>query len=451
LRRSDDPIADAGSDSKLEAVDPGRRPAPGPGSPGPAGSAAVERLWAQMREANERLVLTTIDAQASTEAAETENRFKEEFLGTLSHELRTPLHAVFGWARMLEEHRLDAAQSERAVAAIGRNARAMARIVDELLDVARISTGKIHLAMEPLDVAAAIRASVDGVASTAAEKGVDLYFSSRLAGERLHADPGRLQQVLWNLLTNAIKFTPASGRVEVRLSRVNQHVEIRVSDTGRGITSDLLPHVFERFRQADRRMAGTSQGLGLGLAIAQHLVELHGGTLCAESAGEGRGATFTIMLPVLAVDAAGRPRAVDEASGTAHVRALAGVRVLLVEHDADARELASTILESAGATVTTDASARGALARLATTRADVLVTAMGLPDRDGCELLRAVRAREEGTGDRLPSVAITGYTRADDAQRMLDAGFDAHLLKPVDPADLTSAVIAALSSRPGIS
>jgi signal transduction histidine kinase len=246
------------------------------------------------------------DETGSRPAAERENRFKEEFLGTLSHELRTPLHAVFGWARMLEDQRLDASQSRRAIEAIGRNARAMARIVDELLDVARISAGKLHLTMEPINAAAAIRVSVDAVASTAAAKGVDLYFSSRLAGERVNADPGRLQQVLWNLLTNAIKFTPRSGRVDVHLAQVNQQVEVRVSDTGDGIAPEFLPHVFERFRQGNRGPAGDPQGLGLGLAIARHLVELHGGTLSAESGGEGRGATFTIRLPVLA---ATRPRA----------------------------------------------------------------------------------------------------------------------------------------------
>ena len=403
----------------------------------------------QMREANERLVLTAIDAQASTEAAERENRFKEEFLGTLSHELRTPLHAVFGWARMLEDQRLDAAQSRRAIEAIGRNARAMTRIVDELLDVVRISAGKIQLAMEPLDAAAAIRASVDAVASTAAAKGVDLYFSSRLSGERVQADPGRLQQVLWNLLTNAVKFTPASGRVEVRLARVNQRLEVRVSDTGDGIASNLLPHVFERFRQSDRRTPGGPQGLGLGLAIARDLVELHGGTLSAESRGEGCGATFTIRLPVLPVDEATRPRGVaGTTSAGAQVRALEAVRVMLVEHDDDARELARTILESSGATVTTACSTRAALEALATTRADVLVTAIGLPDQDGYALLREVRARDDANGGRLPAVAVTGYTRADDQLRMRDAGFDASLLKPVDPADLMAAVVAALASRP---
>lgn len=429
MRSSDDSTADAGPPED----EAGSRP-------------ATERLMTQMREANERLVLTTIDAQASTEAAERENRFKEEFLGTLSHELRTPLHAVFGWARMLEDQRLDASQSRRAIEAIGRNARAMARIVDELLDVARISTGKIHLAMEPTEPAAAIRAAVDAVASMAAAKGVDLYFSSRLAGERVNADPGRLQQVLWNLLTNAIKFTPRSGRVDVHLAQVNRQVEVRVSDTGDGIAPEFLPHVFERFRQGDRRAAGAPQGLGLGLAIARHLVELHGGTLSAESGGQGRGATFTIRLPVLA---ATRPRAAVEASGAAQVRALEGVSVLLVEHDDDARELARTILESSGATVTTAGSAQGALAALATTRADVLVTAIGLPDQDGCALLRELRARVAGSGSRLPAVAVTGDTRVDDLARVLDAGFDAHLLKPVDPADLTSAVVAALSSRTG--
>lgn len=404
-------------------------------------SPATERLITNMREANERLVVTAIHEQASTEAAETENRFKEEFLGTLSHELRTPLHAVFGWARMLEDDRLDASQARRALEAISRNAAAMARIVDELLDVTRISAGKMRLALEPIDAAAVIRASVDAVASTAAAKGVDLYFSSRLAGERVNADPGRLQQVLWNLLTNAIKFTPTSGRVEVHLAHVNQQVEVRVSDTGEGIAPELLAHVFDRFRQGDRRAAGVPQGLGLGLAIARELVALHGGTLRAESRGTGYGATFTMLLPVLA---ATHPPGPVEASGVAQVRTLAGVRVLLVEHDDDARELARTILESVGATVTTARSALDALAALAGAPADVLVTALGLPDKDGCALLDEVRARDRGNA-RLPAIVVTGYTRVDDLARMQDAGFDGHLLKPVDPPDLVSAVVAALS------
>jgi CheY-like chemotaxis protein/anti-sigma regulatory factor (Ser/Thr protein kinase) len=274
-----------------------------------------------------------------------------------------------------------------------------------------------------------------------------LYLSSRLAGERIHADPNRLQQVLWNLLTNAIKFTPKAGRVDVHLAQVDQQVEVRVSDTGDGIAADLLPHVFERFRQGDRRAAGGHhQGLGLGLAIARQLVDLHGGTLSAESGGEGHGATFILRLPVVA---ASRPDAVVQANGTASEHALARVRVLLVEHDDDSRELARTILESDGATVTTAGSAKWALAALATTEVDVLVTAIGLPDQDGCALLRDLQAQRVGHAGRLPAVALTGYTRLDDLARMLESGFDAHVLKPVDPAALTVAVVGALSARAG--
>ncbi|MGE5357637.1 MAG: ATP-binding protein [Bacteroidales bacterium] len=412
--------------------------------PDGGGGQAVERLMAEMREANEHLVVSTIDAQASTEAAERENQFKEDFLATLSHELRTPLHAIFGWARMLEDGRLDVSQSGRAVDAIGRNARAMVRIVDELLDVTRISAGKMLMAKEWLDVSAVIRASVDALVPTAAAQGVDLYYSSRLAGERVHADPGRLQQVLWNLVTNAIKFTPASGRVHVHLAIVDAQVEIRVTDTGEGIAPALLPLVFERFRQGHKRAAGVPQGLGLGLAIARDLVALHGGSLRAESEGPGCGATFTVLLPVVA--AADRGDAAKP-SGRAQRRALEGITVLLVEHDADARELAATILESDGATVTTASSARDARSALATARPDVLVSAIGLPDQDGRGLLADLRADKDANGWRLAAVALTAYSRADDLAEILEAGFDAHLLKPVEPRALTSAVLGALSSH----
>jgi signal transduction histidine kinase/ActR/RegA family two-component response regulator len=414
----------------------------------------LEQLMAQMREANERLVVGTIRAQTMTEDAEQANHLKDEFLATLSHELRTPLNAVLGWARMLSSQQLSHDRAEHAIATIEHNASALGRLIDDLLDVSRIIAGTLRLAPQPVDLVAVAQAALDGVRPLAATKNVHLAFSPDLpAIETISGDAGRLQQVIWNLLANAIKFTPEGGRVEVSIERSNAFLEIRVIDTGRGISPDFLPHVFERFRQADDATTQRQTGLGLGLAIVRQLVELHGGTVHAASEGAGRGATFTVRLPISAGEterdqpAGDRRTAASTASPMPRLPRLDGLGILVVDDSADGRTLTSLLLTQAGASVKAVASVREALQTLATERPDALVSDIGLLDEDGCTLIREIRQDEAERGGFLPALALTGYARAEDRARILAAGFQAHVPKPVDPVELTAA-IAAITHHP---
>jgi PAS domain S-box-containing protein len=379
------------------------------------------------------------------------NRIKDEFLATLSHELRTPLTAILGWASMLKGGGFDAAATRRAVETIERNARAQRQIVEDVLDVSRIITGKLRLELRPVDARSLLQEAVETVRPAAEAKGVRL--SALLSGEvgEVSADPDRLRQVLWNLLSNAVKFTQEGGRVEVELRREGARAAVRVSDTGQGIAPEFLPHVFDRFRQADMGTTRQHGGLGLGLSIVRHLVELHGGEVAGESAGPGLGSTFTVRLPLRSAPRADEPARAEAATAAAQVDApapvsLAGTRVLLVEDEEDARVMLKTLLEGSGASVSAVGSAASAWESLEAAGCDVLVSDIGMPDEDGYSLIGRVRERDARQGGRTPAVALTAYARDEDRARSLSAGFDAHLSKPVVPSELL-AVVAGLARR----
>jgi PAS domain S-box-containing protein len=387
--------------------------------------------------------------------AEEANRTKDEFLATLSHELRTPLTAILGWARMLSGGQLDGASTARALATIERNAQAQAQLIEDILDVSRVITGKLRLEVQPVNLAAVIESAINAVLPAADAKGIRLQRVLDTGASMVSGDPARLQQVIWNLLSNAIKFTPRGGRVQVRLERVNSQVEINVTDDGQGISPDILPYIFERFRQADSSTTRAHGGLGLGLAIVRHLVEMHGGTVRAESRGEGQGATFTIKLPLVVMRSFDMRRASDaervHPTASADVpfdcpSELEGLRLLVVDDEADTRTLLKAVLERCGASVVAVASAGEALAALKETRPDVLISDLGMPEEDGYTLIKKVRALSPEDGGQTPSAALTAYARVEDRMKVLRAGFQIHIPKPVEPAELIT-VVANLAGR----
>jgi signal transduction histidine kinase/ActR/RegA family two-component response regulator len=410
----------------------------------------LDQRMAQMREANEHLVVAAVRAQALTEEAETASHLKDEFLAAVSHEIRTPLNAVLGWARILESKQLPPERAEHAIAAIGRNASALAHMIDDLLDTSRILQGAIRLVVRPVDLTAVAQEALEAVRLLAASKNVHLTFDAAAGAPTVSGDADRLQQVIWNLLSNAIKFTPDGGRVDVFIESLNDHIEITVVDTGKGISPDFLPHVFERFRQADDATTQRHTGLGLGLGIVRQLVELHGGMVEAASPGVGQGATFTVRLPKAAGSApAGRAvRLVERrtespgASPAPRVPRLDGLRILVVDDHVDGRTVTSWMLTQAGASVKAVASAREALHGLDVERPHALVSDIDLSDGDGYALIRQIRQHEAEHGGFLPAIALTGYARADDRARALAAGFQMHVSKPVEPAALTAAIAA---------
>lgn len=414
----------------------------------------AERLNIRLREANERLVVATVQAQTAEEYAEQANRLKDDFLATVSHELRTPLNAVLGWARMLISKQLTEERATHAVETIERNAASLAHIIDDLLDVSRIIAGTLRIAPEPVDLVAVTNAAIDVVKPMAADKHIELRFVSDPGTPACAiGDGGRLQQVIWNLLANAIKFTSEGGRVDVSVESVGSNIEVTVVDTGQGISPEFLPHVFERFRQADGAPSRRHGGLGLGLAIVRQLVELHGGTVHAASGGVGRGATFIVRLPISNVGAErasglrDRRTAGSVGSPTPRSQRLDALRILVVDDNPDGRALTALVLTQAGATVQAAASVAEALGLLEVQRPDVLVSDIGLPDKDGYSLIRQIRNSEAEHGGFLPAITLTGYARADDRARAFEAGFQAHLPKPVEPAELISVIadVAELS------
>ncbi|HEY3064723.1 MAG TPA: ATP-binding protein [Methylomirabilota bacterium] len=389
--------------------------------------------------------------QHAREAAEAAGRAKDQFLAILSHELRTPLNAVYGWARMLRAGQTSRDGAERALDAIIRNADAQVHLIDDLLDVSRVVTGKMRLDVQSVDLQAVIEASLDAIRPAAEAKGVRLQKLLDPRAGPTTGDPSRLQQVVWNLLANAVKFTPKGGRVEVHLRRVNSHVEIAVSDTGEGIAADILPFIFDRFRQADSSTTRAHAGLGLGLALVKYLVELHGGTVVAHSAGPGQGATFVVKLPVTiaqlpAALARVHPTAESLPASVAGVR-LDGLRVLVVDDDPDALDLAGAILTGAGASVRSCRSAAEALVVVPEWRPHVLVSDIEMPGEDGYSLIRKIRALDSERGGRIPAVAVTAYGRIQDRMLSLTAGYSMHVPKPVDPAELTT-IVASVAARP---
>jgi CheY-like chemotaxis protein len=400
---------------------------------------------------NTRLLEKEQRARAAAEAA---SRAKDEFLAVLSHELRTPLNAVYGWARMLRAGEIEGEAVPRALDVIMRNANAQVQLIDDMLDVSRIVTGKMRLDVRAVDLKAVVEAALDAVRPAAEAKGLRLQPVLDPQAFGITGDPDRLQQVVWNLLINAVKFTPRGGRIQVHLERVSSLVEITVSDTGQGIPPDVLPHVFERFQQGDSTSTRRHTGLGLGLALVRHLVELHGGSVEASSAGEGQGATFVVKLPVAIArgDAgAARPR-----RGRVHPTATAvmatagpplrGLRVLVVDDDRDGLDLVAAILINAGAEVRTAGSAADGLEAVQTWDPDVLISDIEMPGEDGYAFIRRVRALEGAAAGRTPAIALTAYGRVEDRLRTLSAGYTMHVPKPVDPAELV-VVVAALTAR----
>jgi signal transduction histidine kinase/ActR/RegA family two-component response regulator len=382
--------------------------------------------------------------RAARAEAEAVNRSKDEFVAIVSHELRTPLGAISGWAQLLQSGTLDEAQRARALEVITRNTRLQAQLLNDLLDVSRMVTGNLNIELRPVELAMVVAAAVDAVRPEAERRQVGIFFTTQPSVGLVEGDPDRLQQIVWNLLTNAIKFTPPSGRIDVVLEREGKEVVLSVSDTGAGIAPELLPHVFERFRQGTSSAARSQGGLGIGLALVQHLVELHGGRIRAESQGEHRGARFTVSLP--ACEQAAVRSAEDDASTAAPAAsgALAGLRVLVVDDDDDARELVATVLARSGAEVVTAASASEALHRLDERRPDVLVSDIAMPRVTGLDLMEQVRRRP---GPPLPAIALSAYGRVEDRERALRAGFDLHLVKPVETRALLAAVTKALALR----
>ena len=391
---------------------------------------------------NARLYKASQEARQGAEAA---NRAKDEFLATLSHELRTPLSPILGWVRLLRSGDLDDAATARGLEVIERNVRAQTQLIEDLLDVSRIITGKLRLEVRPMDLVAVVEAGIDAVRPAAEAKGIRIASRLDPMASAMVGDPDRLQQVVWNLVSNAVKFTPKDGRVEVELARVDTHARLRVRDTGKGIQPAFLPHVFDRLRQADSTSTRAHGGLGIGLAIVRHLVELHGGTVAAESGGEGEGATFTVELPISATP--GTQRAAPEAAARdeGSVR-LDGVRVMVVDDEADTRDLLSFSLRNYGAEVRALGSASEALAAIQQDKPDVLVSDIGLPGDDGYALIRKVRALDEESGGRVPAAALTAYAKDEDRHRAIAAGFQAHVTKPVELAELAS-VVASLAGR----
>jgi PAS domain S-box-containing protein len=384
--------------------------------------------------------------------AEGASRMKDEFLATLSHELRSPLQPLLNWAYLLRSPNLDPASAERALDAIERSTKTLGQLIEDLLDVSRIVTGKLRLQARPVRLPGVIRAAMEAVEAAALAKGVSLETRIDSDVPAVLGDPDRLQQVLWNLLSNAIKFTPRGGRVTVSLVARNSEVLITVSDTGVGIKREFLPHVFERFRQAESSTNRGYGGLGLGLAIVRHLVELHGGRVVVESEGEGQGATFIVRLPVAVATRAPaeRPVAVTTDAPVDVDGGLTGLRILVVDDEADAREVMRFMLERGGARVRTADSAAQALDALREERADLLISDIGMPVEDGYVMVRRLRAMEESLGRRTPAIALTAYASDEDARRAHTAGFDAHLSKPVDPARLIEIAAALASGRRGV-
>jgi PAS domain S-box-containing protein len=403
----------------------------------------TERRQAESERA--RLLLAEQEARAD---AETANRTKDEFLATLSHELRTPLNAILGWAQLLRIGGLPQDELTHGLETIERNAKVQAQLIEDLLDLSRIISGKLRLEMRPIDLPTVLAAALDSVRPAAEAKSIRIVPLLDAAASPVLGDAGRLQQVVWNLLSNAIKFTPARGTVELVLQRLGGRAEIIVSDTGMGIKPDFLPHVFERLRQADSSSTRRHGGLGLGLAIARHLIESHGGTIEARSAGENRGATFIVSLPLSlnAVVKTTEPDVSDSDTGLGPRRRLEGVRVLVVDDEPDARELVSRALQRDGADVLAASSAAEALGAIDELNPDVLVSDIAMPGEDGYELIRQLRSRERSHGRHLPAVALTAYARKEDRERALRAGYQEHLAKPVEPAQLT-AVVANLISH----
>ena len=374
-------------------------------------------------------------------AAEVATAAKDQFLAVVSHELRSPLSAITGWVSLAKSGKLDATMQQRALDTIERNAQLQGQLIEDLLDVSRIVSGKLRISPRPIDLAPIVEAGVDTSKPMAQAKGVDLVMSLDDAAGLVDADPARVQQIVSNLVSNAVKFTPRGGRVQVRLSNDGPRVRLQVADTGAGIDPAQLPYVFERFWQADSAMRQERSGLGLGLSICKSLVELHGGSIRAESAGLGQGAVFMVEFP-LAVAAAGTRGGAVPPDADTDAAPLRDIRVLVVDDDADARGLLKMLLEGAGAVVQTAAGADEAMGRIREAPPQVVVSDIGMPGKDGYEFIRQLRADRTLATDGMAAIAVTGLARPQDRVNMLRAGFQAHLLKPIEPTEVIALVRA---------
>jgi signal transduction histidine kinase/ActR/RegA family two-component response regulator len=391
--------------------------------------------------------------RAARSVAEHAGRMKDEFLATLSHELRTPLNAILGWSQLLRQMFRDGKREgsdlEQGLDTIERNARAQTQLIEDLLDMSRIISGKLRLDIQRIAPISFIEAAIQTIRPAADAKGIRIEKMLDPQVGPISGDPNRLQQVIWNLLSNSVKFTPKGGKLQVILERVNSHVEIRVADTGQGIKAEFLPYAFERFRQADATTTRRFGGLGLGLSLVKQLVELHGGSVSVLSAGEAKGATFVVHLPLMVVHAgeeeAARlhPKTPSEAPYPVRVATLAGVRVLVVDDEADARELIKRVLEGSEAQVFSASSANEALPIIEQARPHVLVSDIGMPEMDGYEFLQKVRALGSARGGMIPAVALTAFARSEDRTRTLMAGYQVHISKPVEAAELVATVASA--------
>jgi signal transduction histidine kinase/ActR/RegA family two-component response regulator len=382
--------------------------------------------------------------QAAREAAETANRIKDEFLAVLSHELRSPLNPILGWSKLLQQNKLSPAKTASALASIERNALLQSQLIDDLLDISRILSGKLRLNRMSVDLNMVISAALETVRLAAEAKSLQIETTFSPSQGMVMGDSGRLQQVIWNLLSNAVKFTPQGGQISVRLTQTGSYAQILVTDTGKGINPEFLPYVFEHFRQEDGAITRKFGGLGLGLAIARQIVELHGGKIWVESRGEGQGASFTVELPLLHT-----ANPVEEVADTTEARSddlhLTSVRVLVVDDERDSREFVAFVAEQAGAKVTAVGSAIEALQLLSTTPFDILITDIGMPDMDGYMLVRQVRALPPEQGGKIPAIALTAYAGDFNQKQALAAGFQRHLTKPVEPNELVKAIVTLLS------
>ena len=414
-------------------------------------SLTAERLERSLRYAlalhraeEERRLLLEREQRARQEA-QAANRAKDEFLATLSHELRTPLNAILGWARLLSSGSLDTETARKAIEIIDRNTRLQAQLIEDLLDISRIITGKLRLDLRAVPVGEILEAALESVRPTAEAKRIHIDVQPRDGNEAILCDAARMQQIVWNLLTNAIKFTPEGGTISVGAQRDDSTMVITVTDSGIGIAPEFLPYVFDRFRQQDGASTRAHGGLGLGLSIVRHLTELHRGTVKAESAGEGRGATFLVRVPLAPLRAGQMELIESEAHALGDLPSLANLRVLIVDNEPDARALMRAVLEGCGATVDEAEDAAAALRSVQVQRPDVLLSDIAMPGEDGYSLIRKVRALD-GPARMLPAAAFTAYATATDRARALLAGFQAHIPKPVEPSEL-AAVVGALAGR----
>jgi signal transduction histidine kinase/CheY-like chemotaxis protein len=404
----------------------------------------------QCAQALERARLYETEQRLRSQA-ETANRIKDEFLATVSHELRTPLNAIVGWSSLLTTGSLDETVTKRAIETIGRSARAQSQIIEDLLDVSRIITGKLSLNTSLTELEPVIKTALESLIPAAESKNITIKSSFATPAQFIWGDADRLQQIMWNLLSNAIKFTPKGGEIAVNLEQIESHIQIRVSDTGQGISREFLPFVFDRFSQADGTSTRKFGGLGLGLAIVRHLVEMHGGTVTVESAGLNQGTTFTIILPIKAAleNETDLSRFPSLTGGKAPADAypnLRDVRILIVDDDADARLLLITIIEKSGAKVITASSVSEALATLKNFQPDILISDIGMPGEDGYSLVRKMRALYP-EADKISAIALTAYARAEDKTLALEAGFQLHIAKPVNPEELLSTIKELAESK----